>query len=122
MTKKIIDFMTTIILILVAIFALISFVSCKEVDKVTTGNSNQVRESIRDNYNHPVCVFSQSKDGKIECYFAYWSVPKVNVHLDGTETTKDMIQVHRYNTDGEYVDMVVAYTLEDAMKLFDTNF
>jgi hypothetical protein len=36
MTKKIIDFMTTIILILVAIFALISLVSCKEVEERPT--------------------------------------------------------------------------------------
>ena len=108
---------------LMAGLTLLTAVSCERIGKVPTGDSTlKVRESIKDNYNHDVVVFSQTKNGKIECYFAYWSVPKVTVHLDGTETTKNMIQVHRYNTDGEYVDMVVAYTLEDAMDLFDTNF
>lgn len=95
----------------------------KEMETKTTGISTQdFIEKVEDNYNHPVNVLSQTNNGKIKCYFVYWTVPKVTIHTDGTETTKDMVQVHRYNNDGEYVDMAVGYTLEETIDLFDTKF
>ena len=121
MTKKIIDFMTTIILILVAIFALISLVSCDTKETKQEDNREQIVESIKDKYTHDVCCFSHTDANGIVTYYAYWTVPNVTVHLDGTETVKDMIQVHRYNVDGEYAGMTVAYTLEDALDLFNKN-
>ena len=126
MLKRVKEFLIGFILMTSVILIMIFGIICKEntFKKETKQHKNftdEVVESIKDKYNHDVCCFSQSENGKIKCYYAYWTVPKVTVHLDGTETTKDMVQVHRYNTDGEYTGMVVAYTLEDAMDLFDKN-
>lgn len=82
-------------------------------------NREQIIESIKDKYNHDVCCFSHTDTNGVVTYYAYWTVPKVIVHLDGTETVKDMVQLHRYNVDGEYAGMTVAYTLDEAIDLFN---
>lgn len=121
MLDKIKGFAT--IIFVLTIMVLGGYTKTKEMETKTTGISTQdFIEKIENNYNHPINVLSQTNNGKIECYFVYWTVPKVTIHTDGTEITKDMVQVHRYNNDGEYVDMAVGYTLDETIELFDTKF
>lgn len=124
MTKKVLNFMTTIILILVAIFALISCVSCGTPERRThtTGlvkahDMNAI--ALAEKYNQPVMVESYKEKGKVINYYVTYTRNIRHTDTDGNEDYIKVYYADKYDANNKMVDFNMAYSYAEAMSVFD---
>lgn len=112
MTKKIVDFMTTTLLIITAIFALINLVGCgtKKEEDNTTGLVEVETDMAKDlakwyRYNNKVKVEAYKENGNIVNYYVTLEVNNETI-------------AHKYTTDGVCIGTNYGEDYYDAMEYF----
>lgn len=123
MTKKVLNFMTMIILILVAIFALISCVSCGTPERRThtTGlvkakDMNAI--ALANKYNQPVTVEAYKEKGKVINYYVTYSRDIRHEDIDGNEDYIKIYYADKYDANNKMVDFNMGYSYVQAMSVF----
>lgn len=123
MTKKIINFMTTLLLILAAMCALISFVGCGTPERRThtTGlvkakDMNAI--ALANKYNQPVTVEAYKEKGKVINYYVTYSRDIRHTDTDGNEDYIKVYYADKYDSNNKMVDFNTGYSYVQAISVF----
>ena len=109
------------VVVLIGLFVFGGYLTKKGDKEPKILTTEEMVKLIDNNYDYPVNICSWRPEGKVENYFVYWYEDKEFTNSEGDTITNKMTLVHRYNSDGEYVDMVISYSLSEALAMYDID-
>ena len=121
MTKKIVDILTTTLLIIVAIFALINLVGCgttttKETEETHKVTEEEIVDKIEKNYNFPVNIDVWRHDGEVKGYYVTYEEEFEFTNYSGDKKVELMTIAEAYSPDGEFTEKAIGKNYREAME------